>query len=120
MISVTHATIVAMEMLLLCIVVFAVELLLPEEAAGLCVEQGVADAASEAVGVPGPGGHLEDVPVRYHVAAEAALARFRLWERSKTLDHRSKLFVQISWLASRSLRSFAAQNVCSRRKKMGL
>ena len=63
---------------LLDVVQLAVELLLPQEAAGVGVEQGVTDAAVEAVGVPGAARHLEDVAVGDDVAAEAALTGFGL------------------------------------------
>ena len=73
----------ALKLYLLCVVVFAVELLLPKKAAGLRVQQGMTNAAAETVGVPGAGSHLEDVPVIDHVAAEAALTRLRLKKRRR-------------------------------------
>ena len=55
------------------VVDLAVEAVLAQEAAGVRVHDGVADAAAQALRVPRPVRHLEDVPVRDDLPAEGAL-----------------------------------------------
>lgn len=65
------------------VVGLAVELVLLEEAGGVRVEHAGAHAAAQAVRVPRPRRHLEDVPVRDHLAAERAVARLGLEQNRK-------------------------------------
>ena len=63
------------------VVDLAVEAVLAQEAAGVRVHDGVADAAAQALRVPRTVRHLEDVPVRDDLPAEGALVALRLQEQ---------------------------------------
>lgn len=60
------------------VVDLAIEVVVPQEAAGVGVEHGVAHAAPQALRVPTPLGHLEDVAVCDDIAAQGALRRLCL------------------------------------------
>ncbi len=77
---------------LLCIIQLAVEPVFPEEAALVCVHDGVADGAAEAGRVPRLARHLEDVPVGDQVAAERALVALGL---KKQTDHVKNYSMQV-------------------------
>ena len=70
------------------VVALAVEPVLAQEAARVRLHDGVADAAAQALRVPRPVRHLEDVPVRDDVAAKRALVALGLQKKATmTMEH---------------------------------
>lgn len=63
---------------LLSIVLFAVDLPVPEEAGGVSVELDGADATAKTAGVPSSASHLQEEAISYGLAARTARAVLRL------------------------------------------